>query len=88
MNTTAPNLDAMTRKELQAFAGTNAKEADEAINALPEPIRPEVRRRLVNYAYSRMAAIDCRLDGGISAALAYEARCDRAYDLLPDSVKW
>lgn len=84
----APNLDCMSKSDLQAFADTNAREADDALSTLPELAQATFRRQLVNYAYTKIAAMDYRETGRVDLAMQYEKLCDLSYRTLPTALRW
>ena len=84
----APNLDDMSKSDLQAFADTNAREADDALSTLPDVAQGTFRHKLVNYAYTKIAAMDYREAGRIDLAMQYEKICDLSYRTLPSALRW
>lgn len=89
--TGAPNLDAMPRSELQSFC--------RAIQLAPHvearklfPSKPRgytmATKRLRAYATNIIEAQCFRERGEITAALEYEAVCERIYQRLPTFARW
>lgn len=56
------------------------------------PSRPTgyvmVTHSLASYAYSKAAAMRCRVRGSMVQAQTYEGICERIYTRLPDWAKW
>ena len=87
------NLDAMPYEELHAFVrwiGNGVRPIKAAKELFPNRevgfVRVTVNLR--NYAWNKITAISCRLEGKIDAALQYEGICDRIYSELPESARW
>ena len=89
--TGAPNLDAMPRDELRAFA-KRIKEAPGIQAATLFPARPvgylTATRDLRTYAEHKALAMSHRERGLIASALHYESYCESLYNRLPAFARW
>lgn len=87
-DTGAPNLDAMPRSELVAWA----KQTPHVLAAKLFPAKPrgymQAACDLLIYADTKSAAMGFREDGEIDKALELEAYCDRVYQRLPAFARW
>jgi hypothetical protein len=84
-----PNLDAMPRAELIAFAVHHARgeNAQELLGA-DGPRARKVAEMLSAYAFNLESAQDARLSGEIEKALAFEHVADSIYHRLPKGARW
>lgn len=87
-----PNLDAMGREDLEAFA-TRHGCGFEWYHLFPpdvgtEPERFDAADDLAAYAVMKRRAIYLREAGEIREALRVEARCDDIYKRLPEWARW
>jgi hypothetical protein len=87
------NLDGMSSEELHQFmrwVGNGVRPIAAAKELFPQREAGFVRatKDLRNYAWNKITAMACRVDGRIDAALAYERICDRIYAELPEWAKW
>ena len=87
----APNLDAMPRGELAAFA-ERIKHAPrvQATAIFPSKPRGYVRatQALRQYAELKYGAMEFRERAAIEAATYYESACKELYSVLPDFARW
>lgn len=85
-----PNLDAMTLDELRQFQQQHVGGVN--YHMLFPKQHPKVAmlwtQRLVRYAELKAKAMQHRLNGAISMALAYEAAADSQYNELPAAARW
>jgi len=75
-----PNLDALERDELEAFAGASIDDCG--------LIDGEQLALLREYAIYKAHAVACRSQGNIARALEYESDCERLYSKLSAPVRW
>jgi hypothetical protein len=86
-----PNLDAIDRDALQAFAAKySVATAPVAAELFPDKPRKYARvaRDLAEYATLRLAALRHRELGRVAKATAIEETCDRIYNTLPAYARW
>lgn len=86
------NLDAMSIDELTAFAvaiDNGVRPLRAARQLFPGRKAGTVRaaKDLRAYAWNKLTAMSCRMEGKIDVALQYEAICDKIYGQLPDWAK-
>ena len=87
----APNLDCDFPDEIWN-AAVALEQCPAGIGRIMFPNRPKgyvrATRNLAHYAYNKATAMRCRLKGDITAALMYEAICERIYNNLPEYARW
>lgn len=84
MSNNVPNLDCLSDCELHAFAMRHAHGA----YAEELGVTREVAEILADYAYAIATARRFRLQGMVQFAVTLEREMDKAFNLLPESVRW
>lgn len=86
----APNLDAMTSKDLMEFWSDSRRGWKLARSLFPDRPKNYVRVTcdLGHYAANKATAMTCREHGNINSAVVYERICDAIYDRLPTWARW
>ena len=82
-------LDALDIAELTSFA-VLAGTRKGAKQLIPDKRKgyTKIALNLSCYAWNKVTAMRCRLEGRIDAALQYEGIADRIYKRLPQDIKW
>lgn len=82
-----PNLDGMTREEVETFAKRDEREIARTMFG-SRPKSAQHAKTLRRYAESKAAAMRAREEGRIQDAIASESTCDHLYESLPEWAKW
>lgn len=78
-----PNLDAMTRGDLDAYAETTSARASQERGATADWLRLAAR-----FARYKSMAMVARETGRTQDALKYEVEADIAYSMIPKRMRW